>query len=548
MSASSKKKLRSAEQAAKMTERQLAEQKEAKKLKLYTTVFVVVLVALLAIAIGFGINNVISGNGAKERNTVAVTAGTHEISNAEMNYYFIDELWNMYSGEYGYLMQLGLLDTTQPLSAQSCVFGDGTQTWADYLLQQATGNIQAIYAMVDAANAAGYTMPQKYQDAVTSTMDSMKIQALSNGYPDLDTYLKAQYGNGAAEDSYRSYMESRVLAQAYYYEYANNLTFEDADLRALESEDYNAFTSYDYNYYFVTASKFNQGGVEGEDGTVTYSDEEIAAGIAAAEEAAKALTSDEITSVEAFDNAISQLSINAESETAVTSTVYEDLLYTGITVAPIAEWLSEGNHVAGEKAYFPSETTTDGVTTVTGYYVIYLADVDENLREVYSVRHILASFQGGTADETTGETVYSDEEKAAALTEAEALLAEWKAGEATEASFAELANLKSSDGDGTTGGLYKYVGLNTGFVEPFENWAADEARQVGDTEIVESVYGYHVMYFVGNSGRTYRDVLIESTLAATAVSDWQAELIAATPITEGDTSYVLTNLVLSAGY
>ena len=54
MSASSKKKLHNEQQAAKLTERQLAEQKEAKKLKLYTTIFVTVLVALLVIAVVFG--------------------------------------------------------------------------------------------------------------------------------------------------------------------------------------------------------------------------------------------------------------------------------------------------------------------------------------------------------------------------------------------------------------------------------------------------------------------------------------------------------------
>ena len=39
MSASSKKKLRKEQAAAQMTEKQLAEQKEAKKLKLYTNTF-----------------------------------------------------------------------------------------------------------------------------------------------------------------------------------------------------------------------------------------------------------------------------------------------------------------------------------------------------------------------------------------------------------------------------------------------------------------------------------------------------------------------------
>lgn len=35
------------------------------------------------------------------------------------------------------------------------------------------------------------------------------------------------------------------------------------------------------------------------------------------------------------------------------------------------------------------------------------------------------------------------------------------------------------------------------FVEEFEDWAWDESRQVGDMEIVKTVYGYHVMGYLG---------------------------------------------------
>lgn len=45
-------------------------------------------------------------------------------------------------------------------------------------------------------------------------------------------------------------------------------------------------------------------------------------------------------------------------------------------------------------------------------------------------------------------------------------------------------------------------------VEDFENWCFDASRQVGDTGIVESTYGYHVMYFSG-FGTNYRMKLVE---------------------------------------
>ena len=113
MSASSKKKLRNAEQAEKMTEKQLAEQKEAKKLKLYSTLAVVILIALVVIAAYIGISQAVSNSGVRERNTVALTIGEEKINNAEMNYFFMDAV-NQFYNQYGSYAALLGLDTSKP--------------------------------------------------------------------------------------------------------------------------------------------------------------------------------------------------------------------------------------------------------------------------------------------------------------------------------------------------------------------------------------------------------------------------------------------------
>ncbi len=115
---------------------------------------------------------------------------------------------------------------------------------------------------------------------------------------------------------------------------------------------------------------------------------------------------------------------------------------------------------------------------------------------VSSVRHILVKIEGGVTDET-GTTTYSEDEWNACYAEAEKILNEWKAGEATEDSFAALVATYTDDtGSATTGGLYEGVAHNSGYVEEFENWAADMSRQTGDTGIVKTEFGYHIMYFV----------------------------------------------------
>lgn len=113
------------------------------------------------------------------------------------------------------------------------------------------------------------------------------------------------------------------------------------------------------------------------------------------------------------------------------------------------------------------------------------------------VRHILIMPEGATSETIRTET-FPEEAWASAETEAQQILDEWLAGDKTEESFGLLANEKSDDGDGTTGGLYTDV--ETGMmVEAFDAWCFDAARQVGDYEIVKTEFGYHVMYFCGST-------------------------------------------------
>jgi len=546
MSASSKKKLRSEQQAAKLTERQMAEQQEAKKLKLYTAAFVIVLVTLLVVAVVFGVNNVIANSGIRERKTIAMTVGDQTINNAEMNYYFIDSVETNLSGDNAYMIQLGMLDTSLPLDEQTNPLTG--QNWAEYIMEYATQSVKSTYSLVNAANAEGFALPEDYAADLDNMISSLELYATIYGYADAETYLKAKYGSGADLDSYKQYVQSTLLAQAYYDAHADALTYDDAALRDAEAENPSMYSSYTYNYYYLNASKFLEGGTTDAEGNTTYSDEETAASIKAAEDAAKALAA--CTSAEELDAAIAELSINEGSETPVASTLYENYLYSNIASEEVAQWLGEADRKEGDITYIANEISStdpesgEATTSIGGYYVLYFQGVEENNFMLKNARHILAAFTGGTSDPTTGMVTYSDEEKAAAKAEAEDLLAQWKAGEATEESFAALANEFSADGDGTTGGLYENIYPGQ-MIDTFNDWCFDASRKAGDTGIVETAYGYHVMYFVGESEITYRDYMIENMLRNTDMSNWYSALVDGTTVIEGDTSYVNTGILLN---
>jgi len=110
------------------------------------------------------------------------------------------------------------------------------------------------------------------------------------------------------------------------------------------------------------------------------------------------------------------------------------------------------------------------------------------------VRHILLQPAGTVNGSDT--SACTQEAWDACLARAEDLLQQWKNSGATEAKFAELANAHSTDtGSNTTGGLYQNISAETNFVEPFLQWSIDANRKVGDTGIVKTDHGYHIMYF-----------------------------------------------------
>ena len=118
--------------------------------------------------------------------------------------------------------------------------------------------------------------------------------------------------------------------------------------------------------------------------------------------------------------------------------------------------------------------------------------------KMVNVRHILIQPEGKNDDGT-----YTDEAWAEAEKKANELLTEWKNGEHTEDSFAYMAAENSTDsGSATNGGLYEdiYPGQ---MVDAFDAWCFDASRKPGDTGIVKTEYGYHIMYFVSTGEHAY---------------------------------------------
>ncbi len=213
-------------------------------------------------------------------------------------------------------------------------------------------------------------------------------------------------------------------------------------------------------------------------------------------------------------------------------TIYASLLktatssYNGVTVEDKMHYDPEKKEdEIGEldKWLFDSETKVNDTKVitkegdekdkvVTSTYSVSLLKTASHIEEYVTkdVAHLLVSFD----DYQSGKTI-TDAEKAEAKAEAEKLLAEFKKGEQTKEAFEKFAEEHTAD----SGVIYENVKLEQ-MVEPFEKWIYDETRKAGDTDIVETEYGYHVMYFIGDSELVAWEVDAKSAVFSDLFEDW----------------------------
>ena len=126
-----------------------------------------------------------------------------------------------------------------------------------------------------------------------------------------------------------------------------------------------------------------------------------------------------------------------------------------------------------------------------------LFDAEDITKETLmaSVRHILLAPEGqkGTNGKVTATEAAWEDCRVKAQKMLDGYL---KGGKIDETAFAELAKANTTDdGSKENGGLC--AGFFKGqMVQPFEDWSFDASRKYGDTGLVKTDFGYHIMFFV----------------------------------------------------
>lgn len=541
MSASSKKKLRKELEAAQLTEKQLAAQKEAKKLKAYTVTFTAVVSVILVVALVVAAFSLISSSGILPRTVKAATFGTHTLTSAELNYFYIDAInktYNDWKSSYGDMLALGMatlgLTPGKPLDEQDCIY-DEDKTWAEYFADMAITDARSAYALYDAATAAGHTMSEDAQASMDMMIEVIGYYASAGGYSSPEEYLRSNYGNGATMESYKEYMLVTALGNDYATTIYEGLSYTEDEIKAYNDEHADDYNSYSYSQFYVDRDDFVLC-TDANNTEHTHNADEYALALPKAEEAAKQLIAAKPTDADTFNKEIDNL--EAYKGTKLTCDSYTDRLFLEIkedNLEDVNKWLLDSTRKAGDMTYVAIKANVEG-DEIDGYLVLLFEGQKDNNTNLVNVRHILVQYA----------TNASDADKAAAKKELEDIQAKWLENGGTEDAFKALVKDNTDDtGSAETEGLYEDVYPGQ-MVPAFNDWCFDESRKTGDYSIVETEYGYHLMYFVGNSETTFRDYMVENTMRNEEYNAWTAELVEKTAATTHSIKFLDLDMSLNA--
>lgn len=482
MSASREKKQR---QGAGPSEKALqAQQQQAarkRKTVIYTVAGVVIAVLVAALLIWY--------TGFFQARATAATVGGRNLSAAELSYYYYGAR-NTYAS---YMSYLGGFDSSIPDDEQYYPYGEEPITLRDYFMEDALNDARQSAALADEARKNGHTEAE-VKNNLDAQIQTMKATAAAYGYS-YSSYLKAVYG---------SYMSAGVFEKLYTQDLLGSLAYNDkgveladsyseADLKAYYEADNHAdsLDTFEYSYLYFTPADVEEEDADGNplDEDIVNELEEAALAEAKenAEEALEAVKgggsiSSQATKYDLTDNYYGD-HVSAVGTSSVASAIRDKLLS-----------MKDGD----------VELVENGEA---GYYIVAFHGRGLSDDATKDVRHILIQAET-TTDENGNVVAPTDEAWTAAREKIEAIQAEYEAGAKTEESFAALANQKSDDGDGTTGGLYTKIDENDGYVPEFLDWIFTDGRSAGDTGIVQHIagssdgnkyWGYHFMYMVGDN-------------------------------------------------
>ena len=428
----------------RMQRRKEQKKKEERDKKIAFAAGILFLAGLVCWLLSFPIRSWLTVHG-----TYVVVAGEN-VSRVEFDYNY-NTVLNNYRTANSYLLSLMGMDLSGDLSNQ--MYSE-TLTWKDYFEEMAVNNMITGIAMRRDMEAAGFTYDESedYNNFVAALEQAAKEVGMS-----YKNYIKQFYGPYATPGRVEGYIRENLKTSAYLEAVAEEKAPSEDEIQAYYEEHREEYDCVDYHMFVVDAvlpteptelaDPVDETAEEGTEETAYEpSQAEIDAAMLIAKNEAEALQDTVATEGEAYTNmALSNVNNN------------------------ISDWISDRGRKKGD------------ITVIENpyghcYYVVSFEDrhVDPTLS--VNVRAVLT--EDGNGQE---------------------ILDEWSAGEATENSFAALADKYNNTlYISEKGGLLEGVDARS-LETDMSRWLTDDARTYGDTSVYTTSNGTmtYVFYYIG---------------------------------------------------
>ena len=466
---SEKETLGMTEQVKETKELSPAEKAKKKKAKYAFAKVVVALCVVLCVVL------TVFELGVTYRTIKAIDVDGTEYSVAEYNWLYTNSVYEVYNNLYKTYGEMAAYFFNPQGNLSEQVYDSETgETWAEYIKTYTDNTFVEMTKLYDEGKSVGYELDEEYLETIETEWDSMEAVAKSYGYT-VNDYAEMNYGRGVNEKVFKGMYERYYYAFTYAENFAENEEVSADDIDAYYGENAERFDSVSYKTYFASGTA-----AEGED-------------VKAAMEEAKAKAEAVLAGTEEAEFTEANYSVKA----SVSGTY--------------ADWLFDEARVAGDKELFETES---------GYYVVEFVEANDLHYNTVDVRHILVA-----PEDISNETAWQE-----ALEAAEEYEAEWKELGGSEENFAEVAAKYSVDSSAANGGLYENV-FKGQMVTEFEDWCFDPARKAGDSEIIKTKFGYHIMYFSGVA-EEYYSYVVDSAIRGERLNAHIDEIIEGVEVSE----------------
>ena len=547
--------------AATLGGQTMAAKKQEKNKKAKKILIVTAVVLAFAALIGLTLYNKNEDEGIFWRNRTVMKTDNFKVTNGMLAYYFREAYsttYTNYVNSFGEsMMQYIGLSTDKPLKDQPFTMGGEDseyETWYDYFMDQAKTTASQYLSLGEAAKAAGVKLTDEDKKSIDEQIDTYKGYAKTNGMS-LDSYLRNVFGKPVTKSNLKKALELETLARRYASEFSDGVDVSEETLEKTYNDDPLTYENVSYLTYQIKSSDLmpkdddaTAGGADGEANTAEPVDTEPVDTEPADTEPASAesqadtgeavpadteVATEPVETKEAADTEPADTEVKTTGDTepaeddAAKAEAIEAAKVYGEQLAAVkseeefkefvkkyaAEVLGQDEETAAKTAdgtlsEYVSYTKDDEVSewafaakagetktvasetgeTVTFYYLV--KEHYRNDEATRDVRHILFSTDDENAEKVS-KTLYDS----------------WVENGADLDEFIKLANDKSTDpGSNTKGGLYE--GVKRGqMVTEFNDWLFDPERKEGDHGLIETSYGWHIMYYVGENEPAWKTTI-----------------------------------------